>query len=140
MLYFTLIHVQPKSLLPQQLRCINCNDTNYRQSLQIKELFSWPCFPVLSQISAYLTNGNETVQEGGNVSLYCNISGFPKPTITWSKDGEPIDEPEQGSRWLNFIDIKRDKAGNYRCHANNTCGERDSEGKRIDVQCKDYSG
>ena len=74
------------------------------------------------------------------MSLYCNISGFPKPIITWSKDGEPIDDLVRNSSWLNFIDIKRDKAGNYRCHANNTCGERVSEGKRIDVQCKDYSG
>lgn len=85
-------------------------------------------------------NGNETVKEGGIVSLYCNISGFPEPAITWSKDGQAIDKPVQDSRQLNFIDIKRDKAGNYRCHANNTCGERESEGKRIDVQCKDYSG
>ena len=97
------------------------------------------CFPDLSQISVYLTKGSETVQEGVNVSLYCNISGFPTPTITWSKDGEPMNEPIQ-NRQLNFIGIKRDEAGNYSCHANNTCGKRDSSVKRIDVQCKDCSG
>ena len=82
------------------------------------------------QISVNLVRGNETLEEGGDLLLYCNATGFPDPTITWRKDG--VDE---SSSWLNFTNINRDEAGNYTCHANNTCGDA-SVMASIDVQCK----
>ena len=101
----------------------------------MKLLLFWPSFSVLSQIYVNVTSGNETLEEGENVSLYCNVSGFPKPTITWSEVG--VHEPVERGHWLNLTDTTRNEAGNYSCQASNTCGEKNSSTISIDVQCKD---
>ena len=80
---------------------------------------------------------NVSVVEGGNVSLYCNASGFPEPTVTWSGD---VNKVIMG-RLLNITNISRpaDKRNNhliYRCHANNTCGDASGVAS-IEVLCKD---
>ena len=82
---------------------------------------------------------NVSVVEGGNVSLYCNASGVPDPTVTWSEDA---DEVIMG-RWLNITNISRpaDKTNDfyiYQCHANNTC-EDASRVASIEVLCKKIS-
>ena len=69
--------------------------------------------------------------------LYCNVTGFPHPTITWAKDG--VVAPAERTSWLNFTNMNRDKSGNYTCHANNTCGKTSSLPRRIEVLCKNTS-
>ena len=88
------------------------------------------------QISINVVSGNETLVEGGNVSLYCDASGFPDPAVTWSKLGD--DGFLSRSRWLNLTRITRYDRGNYSCSANNTCGTKTSA-KFINVQCKKNS-
>ena len=76
------------------------------------------------------------VEEGGNVEVYCNVTaGIPYPTVLWRnvKTGERIEENP-----LNINNISRDQAGEYRCTANNTCGE-ESTVLIIDVQCKNIT-
>ena len=70
--------------------------------------------------------------EGDRVEVYCNAAGIPDPTVIWKKvqTGEVIE-----GNLLNFTDITRAQAGEYKCTANNTCGE-DSTMVNIDVQCK----
>ena len=80
---------------------------------------------------------NVSVVEGGNVSLYCNASGYPNPTVTWSGDVNEV------GRWLNITNISRpeDNTNNYliyQCHANNTCGDA-SRVASIEVLCKKIS-
>ena len=82
---------------------------------------------------------NVSVVEGGNVSLYCNASGVPDPTVTWSGD---VNKVIMG-RWLNITNISRPayKRSNhliYRCHANNICGDA-SRVASIEVLCKKIS-
>jgi len=79
---------------------------------------------------------NKVVKEGDNVEVYCNVTaGIPDPTIYWSKvtTGEHIT-----GNPLNITNTSRAQAGEYRCTANNTCGE-DSTVVVIDVQCKNIT-
>ena len=93
-------------------------------------------YSVPAQISV-LASASEVVMEGGAVSFYCHsdASAYPEPIVSWSKVNAD-DFMVIGSNWLNFTNIGRDKAGDYICVANNTCGERKSSRRSIDVQCK----
>lgn len=70
------------------------------------------------------------------MSVFCDASGFPLPTVLWSKLGD--DGFMNRNAWLNFTNITRDKAGNYACHAKNTCGKDSSSVRTVDVQCKSF--
>lgn len=74
-------------------------------------------------------------KEGEIVEVYCNMTaGIPVPTVIWEKvkTGERI---HTEGNLLNITNINREQAGEYRCKANNTCGEA-STVVDIDVQCK----
>jgi len=75
---------------------------------------------------------NKIAPEGTNVEVYCNVTGIPDPTVFWRnvKSGEIIE-----GNLLSITDITRAQGGEYKCTANNTCGE-DSTMIKIDVQCK----
>ena len=105
-----------------------CTVISYFNSLW-SDLYSVP-----AQISV-LASGSEVVMEGGTVSFYCDASAYPEPIVSWSKVNAD-DFMVIGSSWLNFTNIGRDKAGDYICIANNTCGERKSSRRSVDVQCK----
>uniref|UniRef100_A0A8C1ARX6 Immunoglobulin superfamily, member 9a n=1 Tax=Cyprinus carpio carpio TaxID=630221 RepID=A0A8C1ARX6_CYPCA len=62
---------------------------------------------------------------GRSVTLKCAAQGNPRPTITWSKDGRPINPQSKvkimdGS--LSFHAVSRETSGKYQCHASNTEG------------------
>ena len=79
---------------------------------------------------------NKTVKkEGDSVEVYCNVTGIPDPTVIW-KNVETGDLIE--GNLLNLTNIDRSQAGEYRCIANNTCGE-ESTVVDIDVQCKNIT-
>ena len=76
---------------------------------------------------------NITVEEGGNVTKECNvIAGNPYPNVSWRnvKTGQVTK-----GKLLTIINIRRSQSGEYRCIANNTCGN-ESTGMFIDVYCK----
>ena len=76
---------------------------------------------------------NITVEEGRNVTKECNvIAGTPYPNVCWRnvKTGQV-----SKGKLLTIINIRRNQGGEYRCIANNTCGN-ESTGMFIDVQCK----
>ena len=76
---------------------------------------------------------NVTVEEGRNVTKECNvIAGTPYPNFSWMnvKTGQVIK-----GKLLTIINIRRNQSGEYRCIANNTCGN-ESTGMFIDVHCK----
>ena len=99
-----------------------------------KVKFFFDFFSVPVQISANLVRGNKTLEEGADLSLYCNVTGFPNPSVTWTKGG--ADAPIVRNSWLNLTTINRDKAGDYTCNGNNACGKKSSAVITIDVQCK----
>ncbi|XP_044180698.1 hemicentin-1-like isoform X2 [Acropora millepora] len=73
---------------------------------------------------------NEMVLEGGNVTLTCNASGFPAPTVYWVKtsNGDRFNTTE-----LVFTNISRSEAGEYKCVASNPCNTA-TELADVDVQ------
>ncbi|XP_072382653.1 neogenin isoform X2 [Diabrotica undecimpunctata] len=68
-----------------------------------------------------------TFVEGQNVSLDCAANSFPVPTITWLKDGYPIDMNDLDSRFklvgttnsLRITKIQEGDGGTYQCRAEN---------------------
>ena len=74
-----------------------------------------------------------TVEEGRNVTKECSVTaGTPPLNYFWKnlKTGQVTTR-----KLLTIINIRRNQSGEYRCTANNTCGN-ESTGMFIDVHCK----
>ena len=74
-----------------------------------------------------------TIEEGGHVTRECkSAAGTPPLNEFWKivKTSEIIP-----GKLLNITNIRRNQSGEYKCFANNTCGN-DSSMMFIDVQCK----
>ncbi|KAM7442287.1 Hemicentin-1 [Porites harrisoni] len=63
---------------------------------------------------------NTVIQEGKNVTLYCNVTGNPSPKITWTKDGS-VKVLSEAERFI-ILNVTRQQAGDYVCTARNGMG------------------
>ena len=87
---------------------------------------------------------NVTEPEGGNLTLSCNVTGNPTPTISWFINGFSVDQRINNSRirfsgnqkHLTITNLSRKDSGKYRCRANNILGNATSDVATLDVQCK----
>ena len=70
--------------------------------------------------------------ESHSTSLFCNASGTPQPTVFWINVASG---QRTNSSLLEFTNINRSEAGEYRCEASNECGSA-VEAVNITVQCK----
>ena len=79
-----------------------------------------------------IISSSNTVNEGNFFNVTCQASGNPSPTnYSWiNKDGQLF----RGSV-LNFINISRAEAGQYRCVVGNRCG-KDGKSTTVNVHCK----
>ena len=82
------------------------------------------------------------VIEGQIVNLFCNASGNPVPTITWTRNGSVLTSSvarisfgAEGKE-LKITSINRADKGEYRCVANNSEGNVTSDAATLDVQCE----
>ena len=76
---------------------------------------------------------NVTVEEGKNVTKECNVATGTSPlNFVWKnvKTGQVTE-----GKLLTIINIRRNQSGEYRCIANNTCGN-ESTTMFINVTCK----
>ena len=76
---------------------------------------------------------NVTVEESKNVTKECNEAAGTRPlNFVWKnvKTGQVTK-----GKLLTIINIRRNQSGEYRCSANNTCGN-ESTTMFINVQCK----
>ena len=79
----------------------------------------------------------------GDLLLTCNATGYPTPSISWTKDGSVINasgDPrigiaEQNTK-LRIINASRVDDGLYRCVASNSLGNATSNAAILDVQSK----
>ena len=76
---------------------------------------------------------NVTVEEGRNVTKECNVTAGTHPRNYFWKNMKTGQVTE--GKLLNIPNIRRNESGEYRCTANNTCGN-ESTGMFIDVHCK----
>ncbi|XP_015750203.1 PREDICTED: protein sax-3-like, partial [Acropora digitifera] len=87
---------------------------------------------------------NQTVPEGDNVTLFCNATGNPEPSISWTIDGLAVNftvHPRISSRsdkkQLTVRNVNRtDSHHKYRCQASNTVGTITSDAASLNVQYK----
>ena len=81
--------------------------------------------------------------EGDTVAFTCNADGNPVPTISWARNGSPIDTDDnyritfsEDKKQLTMTNVNRTDSGEYRCVANNSLGNDSSNVASLDVQCK----
>ena len=86
-------------------------------------------FTVPSSITQITQDQNVT--EGDNLTLTCNASGMPQPNVSWIKPGGQ----RQYGHMLEFTNINRSQAGEYKCEASNECGNG-TETAIIHVLCE----
>ena len=63
----------------------------------------------------------QTVQEGGDFHLYCYASAYPRPMITWEKDGVKLSDSTKISidvEKLTVIGVSSSDWGRYSCVIN----------------------
>ena len=106
-------------------------------------------FPVITIVFSLVTDQPkitvhpkaETISEGKNVTLSCNATGNPAPTLSWTRDGSPVDTSGRISfsddeKQLTITNVSRTDSGEYRCLANNSLGNKTSNVAILDVQCE----
>ncbi|KAK3743475.1 hypothetical protein QZH41_003298 [Actinostola sp. cb2023] len=72
---------------------------------------------------------SQKIDENEVVSLTCKASGFPKPTVTWTKDGKVVHTGDRLSRKAT-----PDSAGKYKCSASNGVGKPQIKTFIVEIQ------
>lgn len=83
--------------------------------------------PVINEISMA---DNGSISEGGEVRLYCNATGSPKPDITWRRKNDeilPMGTREYSGDEMLITNINRNDRGAYTCTATNDVGSDTTE-------------
>ena len=99
------------------------------------------CFTIVDKSEITTHPSNVTKTEGDNVTLHCNATGYPFPTLSWTKDGSDISNNSrigfsEEKKQLAITKASRVDSGAYRCVANNSLGNDTSMAAVVDVQCK----
>ena len=102
------------------------------------------CLIVTDQPEITVHPRSVTKTEGENVTLSCNATANPVPTILWTRDGSPVDTSGNSTRisfsadtnQLTITNVSRTDSGEYRCVAKNSLGNDTSNVAKLDIQCK----
>ena len=99
------------------------------------------CFYFTDQPEITAQPQSMTLTERENVTLSCNATGNPAPSISWTKDGSAGNSLRISlsldNKQLTITNVSRDDSGDYRCVANNSIGAAvTSNVATLDVQCK----
>lgn len=78
------------------------------------------------------------VNEGADLSLFCNATGKPTPNIIWTrvlKNDTDGDQVFSGNPWI-IVNISRTATGTYRCTAYNGIENPVNHSLNVNVFCK----
>ena len=101
-------------------------------SLYKSHTLSYSFLSVPPRLTSY--SDNQTVNEGSNLSLFCNATGKPAPNITWTR----VSEDEVlfvGNPW-HIININRTSRGTYLCIADSGVSNPVNSAISINVLCE----
>ena len=90
----------------QLLKCTGC-------SLATFKILPHSHFSFTVPSSVTHTTQDQNITEGHNVTLSCQVSGVPSPTVSWIK---PRGQRHNG-HMLEVTQINRTQDGEYRCEA-----------------------
>ena len=87
--------------------------------------------------------GSVATPERDNLTLTCNATGNPIPTISWTRDGSPVNTTtnsrisfSENKKQLTITNVNRTDSGEYQCVASNELGNATTNVATLDVQCK----
>uniref|UniRef100_H0XAK9 Hemicentin 1 n=1 Tax=Otolemur garnettii TaxID=30611 RepID=H0XAK9_OTOGA len=84
--------------------------------------------PTIAGVDGDGSHEDVTVILNSPTSLVCEAYSYPPATITWFKDGAPLESNQNirilpGGRTLQILNAQEDNAGRYSCVATNEAGE-----------------
>ena len=87
---------------------------------------------------------NKTVREGDTVTLFCNATGNPRPSISWTINGRTVHYElhhrirlSADNKHLTVKNVDRtDSHQQYRCQASNSIETITSGASSLNVQCE----
>ncbi|XP_012495412.1 PREDICTED: hemicentin-1-like, partial [Propithecus coquereli] len=84
--------------------------------------------PTIAGVGSDGSHEDVTVILNNPTSLVCEAYSYPPATITWFKDGAPLESNQNirilpGGRTLQILNAQEDNAGRYSCVATNEAGE-----------------
>ena len=93
------------------------------------------------KITVHLVSVTKT--EGDYIVLPCNATGNPVPTISWTRNGYPLDRNVNArisfsgrKQQLIITNVNRTDSGEYRCVASSSLGNDASNASQVDIQCE----
>lgn len=97
-------------------------------------------------VPAKIENEGETeiieIVQKSNVQLSCHASGFPTPSVTWTKDGQQVFNDMKHritDEGLLIIGVDLTDSGSYACRADNGVGSSKVKSYQIYVLSKLYN-
>ncbi|NXY36925.1 OBSCN protein, partial [Pomatorhinus ruficollis] len=117
-----------------QARTVNIKNSWVKEILGIQQRISEPIW-IPPDFEEELADC--TAELGETVKLACKVTGAPKPSISWYKDGKPVEvdphhiiiEDPDGSCTLILDNLTGADTGQYMCFASSPAGNASSLGK-----------
>ena len=77
------------------------------------------------------------------MTIFCEATGNPVPTISWTRNGYPVDTSNSSRMYLSYEgkqltikNVSKTDSAVYRCVAENSLGNVTSDGTTVEVHCK----
>ena len=97
-------------------------------------VFAFKLFQLSDPPEIVTAPSDKTVTEGNGVTLFCNATGNPPPSIAWTKQGSNTVLPTSDT--LNLTNLRRgDNGAVYTCKVANSLGSKEANAT-ITVLCE----